>query len=511
MLNKLVSSQTLTRMLADVLIIAFSLIFTLVVRLLIVIYFQTDIAMAKTYFNKYIIIFSYNIAPLIIICLSVFYVNGFYTYGRWYQSRYKVFLISQATTLGFMLFAVFNYFMPSLIVLPRSVLFATWVLSLLFLIGARLWSAIWKKIVTSEVSRSSGIITKNTSTHDRKVVIIGGAGYIGSALLPMMLDSGYNVRLVDLFFFGEQPIAKYLNHPNLEIVRADFRRIDKMVEIMNNQETVIHLGGIVGDPACSLNEDLTLEVNLLANRMLAEVAKGIPVKRFIFASSCSVYGHGDELLDERSQLNPLSLYAKTKLASEKAILNVFKNSDVAPVFLRFGTIYGFSGRIRFDLVVNLLTAKAYKEGVITIFNGDQWRPFVHVEDAARAIMLCLEAPRSLINRQAFNVGSEKQNYTISQVGNIIKGILPDADIVETPTDGDRRDYRVKFDKIQKTLDYKAQWNLEDGIRQVIGYLEDGKIDDFNSFMYSNYKFFSEKGDLVMHIDGNNWVKELLVN
>src|SRR5450432_4497235 len=151
----------------------------------------------------------------------------------------------------------------------------------------------------------------------RKVLVIGGAVYIGSALLPKLLKHGHKVRLLDLMFYGFEPIRDTLNHPNLEIMQADFRRIDKLVECMQGVDTVIHLGAIVGDPACALDRDLTIEVNLIATRTIAEVAKGYGIRRFIFASSCSVYGAsvGEELLTEESPLNPVSLYAVTKLAS----------------------------------------------------------------------------------------------------------------------------------------------------------------------------------------------------
>src|SRR5207237_2930274 len=199
----------------------------------------------------------------------------------------------------------------------------------------------------------------------RRVLVIGGAGYIGSALLPKLLARGYHVRLLDLFLFGMDPIAKVLGHPNLVIIHADFRHVDKIVQAMQGVDDVIHLGGIVGDPACSLDEELTVEVNLMGTRMIAEVAKGSGIKRFCFASSCSVYGAHDQMLDERSVADPISLYARSKLASEKVVLQLADDS-FSPVILRFGTVYGLSGRTRFDLVVNLLTARAIVEGKITM-------------------------------------------------------------------------------------------------------------------------------------------------
>src|SRR5690606_17258118 len=153
---------------------------------------------------------------------------------------------------------------------------------------------------------------------------------------------GYRVRLLDLLLFGEEPIREVISHPNLEIIRADFRQVDKIVQAMRGVHAVIHLGGLVGDPACSVDEELTVDINLTATRVVAEVARGEGVQRFIFASTCSVYGAGEDVLDEDSELNPVSLYARTKLASER-VLQSMAGPDFAPVILRFGTIYGLSG------------------------------------------------------------------------------------------------------------------------------------------------------------------------
>ena len=272
------------------------------------------------------------------------------------------------------------------------------------------------------------------------------------------MNAGYHVRLLDLLLYSTEPIHDVLHHPHLELIQADFRQVDKVVEAIGDVDAVVHLGAIVGDPACALDEELTIEVNLMATRMIAEVAKGSGVNRFIFASTCSVYGASNELLDEHSALYPVSLYARSKIASEQVLKNL-AGPDFVPVILRFGTIYGLSGRTRFDLVINLLAAKAVIEGTITVFGGDQWRPFVHVDDAALAILKALEAPRATVQNQIFNVGSDEQNYTIEQVGEIIQRLVPTAEILHMGSDGDRRNYQVNF-KIRNTLHFVPQWNVE---------------------------------------------------
>jgi nucleoside-diphosphate-sugar epimerase len=342
----------------------------------------------------------------------------------------------------------------------------------------------------------------------RRVLVIGGAGYIGSALLPKLLARGYQVRLLDLFLFGTEPIASVLRHPNLEIIRADFRHVDKIVQAMKGVDDVIHLGAIVGDPACALDQELTVEVNLMATRMIAEVAKGSGITRLCFASTCSVYGANDQMLDERSELNPISLYARSKLASEKVLMQL-ADQVFSPVILRFGTVYGLSGRTRFDLVINLLTAKAVVEKKITMFGGGQWRPFLHVDDAALALMRALEAPRELIHVQVFNVGSNEQNYQIAEAAQVIQSLVGQIEVVDKGPDKDFRNYRVDFSKITRTLGFIPRWTLQDGVKQVIAALEGGQIQDYRNAMYSNVKFLEEESNSCLIRRENGWASELI--
>jgi nucleoside-diphosphate-sugar epimerase len=213
-------------------------------------------------------------------------------------------------------------------------------------------------------------------------------------------------------------------------------------------------------------------------------------------------------LDERSELNPVSLYARSKIASEKVLLKMADES-FAPVILRLGTVYGLSGRTRFDLVVNLLTAKAVVDGQITIFGGDQWRPFLHVDDAALALLQALEAPLPAVRDQVFNVGSNEQNYTIRQIGEIIHGIVPAAEVVPVNTDYDPRNYWVSFDKARKTLGFTPQWSVEQGAQQVIQAIQSGKVQDYKDAKYSNVKFYTEEGIFRLTRTEGKWAYQLL--
>jgi nucleoside-diphosphate-sugar epimerase len=345
----------------------------------------------------------------------------------------------------------------------------------------------------------------------RMVLVIGGGGYIGSALVPKLLARGHRVRVLDRLFYGLEPIRSVINHPNLEIMKADFRRIDKLVECMQGVDAVIHLGAIVGDPACALNRDLTIEVNLMATRTIAKVAKGYGIRRFIFASTCSVYGAStdDQLLTEESPLNPVSLYAVTKLASEQVLMDLASES-FSPTCLRFSTIYGLSGRKRFDLVVNLLTAKAVIDGEITIQGGDQWRPFLHVDDAALSLLHTLESPLPKIHREVFNVGSDEQNFTIQQIGELIKTIVPGSELINQGLGGDRRDYRADFRKIREQLGFVPRWTVVEGINQVIDVIRDGEVKDYHSAKYSNVKYLIEQEDPVSLVrNESNWAYDLV--
>lgn len=491
------------RIVADVVMLNCALIVALILRYLWLTNLQPGLTDPRrelaVYIHAYI-----TAAPIItLLCLAIFAVSGFYTRGRGYRSRYKALMVAQAVTSGYLCFVFVSYLAAGSIDLPRSVTPIAWLLSLVLLGGARVWSHVWTATVASEKRAIAP-----TDRSIRHVLVIGGDGYIGSALLPKLLAKGYRVRVLSLLLYGTEPIADLIGHPRLQVVKADFRQVDKVVEAMRDIDAVVHLGAIVGDPACTLDEDLTIDVNLMATRMIAEVAKGNGVNRFIFASTCSVYGASDEILTESSQLRPVSLYAQTKIACER-LLSSMADSTFAPVLLRFGTIYGLSGRTRFDLVVNLLTAKAMVDGEITVVGGDQWRPFVHVDDAAEAVLKVLRAPLPSVRNEIFNVGSDDQNFTIMQIGKLINQLVPSARLLDWSTDGDRRNYRVSFSKIRNQFGFTPHWTIEQGIQQVIEAIKCGKVGDYRDAKYSNVKFLSEEGLIHRMRRDSNWAVGLL--
>ncbi|MCA9198981.1 MAG: NAD-dependent epimerase/dehydratase family protein, partial [Planctomycetales bacterium] len=495
---------TLVRMIADAILLQIALISGLSARFYFVIQFQDmgDITIQQL-LQTYQLWYARTAAPLTALCLVVFFVTGFYTRGAFYQNRYKVLVVIQTVTASFVLYAFVVLFFGIYggnLSIAKAALGLAWLFSIVLLAGARVWNEIWQKTALHDPVAA-------TSASPSYVLIIGGGGYIGSALVPMMLEKGYRVRVLDLLLFGEEPLADVLDHPNLELIRGDFRNVDELVPALQNVASLVHLGAIVGDPACSLDESLTIDVNLSATRYVAELAKSHGIQRFVFASTCSVYGACDEILDERSEVMPVSLYGHTKRASEEVLLTMAGHDEFSPTILRFATIYGLSGRTRFDLVVNLLTAKAKLDGLITVQDGDQWRPFVHVEDAARAVLAVLEAPVEITRNEIFNVGSNEQNYTISQVGQKIAEQVISAEIQESSTSNDRRNYRVNFNKIRNLLDYHPQWTLELGIQQVLESIISGKVSDYREPKYSNVAFLTKSG--TENLARDRWARELL--
>lgn len=230
--------------------------------------------------------------------------------------------------------------------------------------------------------------------------------------------------------------------------------------------------------------------------MIGELAKGYGVQRLLFASTCSVYGANNNLIDERSYLNPVSLYAQTKIDSEKVLLEL-ASADFSPVVLRLGTVYGMSERPRFDLVVNLLTAKAIKEKKITIFGGNQWRPFIHVDDVAEAFCKCLEVKTLQIHGQIFNVGSNEQNYKIGQIGEMIKQRWPETTVEPIAENGDIRNYRVRFDKIYEQIGFTAAKSIQEAFNEIEAIFSSGKVLNYQDQSYSNHKYLSSADNIEL--------------
>ncbi|MEW6510888.1 MAG: NAD-dependent epimerase/dehydratase family protein [Bacteroidota bacterium] len=499
---KRVKSEIALRVIADAIMINVAVAVSFVGRFLtFFVLKEQEVISPRLYaslFQESIVGFQRSAWLLTIISLIVFWMSGFYTYGRAYQSKYKLLVVFQAVSISFLLFVGLSYFVPFVTPLPRSMLLASWLLTLVLLIISRVWAYLWTRAIKDESKPVS-----ERHPEPGNVLVIGGAGYIGSVLARQLLDRGYNVTVLDALIYGDEGIRSLHGTPRFNFIKGDLRDIEAVVGAMQGMDSVVHLGALVGDPACAIDEKLTLEINLAATRMISEVAKGYGVQRFIFASTCSVYGASEELLNEKSTLNPVSLYAKSKIASEEVILRL-ADDRFAPTILRFATIFGVSPRLRFDLVVNFLTARAIAEKSITIMGGQQWRPFIHVADAAESIVRVLEAPAIVVRGEIFNVGSDAENYQIGQVGELVKRAIPEVKVVTAGNDADRRNYRVSFRKFEGHVGFIPSRSVASGIAEIKQAIQQGQVGNYLSPKYSNHKSLAEEGAVVRIQRNDAW-------
>lgn len=322
----------------------------------------------------------------------------------------------------------------------------------------------------------------------KKVLVTGGAGYIGSVLVRILLDKGFYVRAFDSLKFGGDALYDVSQHPKFEFMKGDLRNdadIDKALEGMDH---VAHLAAIVGDPACSKFPEEANEVNWTASVNLFEKAEKAGIKRFVFASTCSNYGKmadPDSFVDEESELRPVSLYAELKVKFENYLLKEKKKSKTAATALRFSTVYGFSPRIRFDLTVNEFTRNVCLTGEQEIWGPQFNRPYCHVDDLARAVMLVLRSPKKKVKANVFNVGDTKENYSKRMLMEEIQKQIPDAKAIYVDKTEDPRDYRVNCDKIKKELDFSITKKVPDGISEIIKLMKSGMITDAHSQKFRN--------------------------
>jgi nucleoside-diphosphate-sugar epimerase len=319
------------------------------------------------------------------------------------------------------------------------------------------------------------------------VLVIGGAGYIGSHTVDLLLERGHRVRVLDKLMYGSDSLQEFKGNRHFELIEGDVTDITKLTVALKGVSAVVHLAGLVGDPACALDSDFTRHTNIVATRMAKDVAQSLGVYRFIFASSCSVYGDADKEVSETSDLHPVSIYAQTKIDSERELLASGRD-DFFVTVLRCATVFGHSRRPRFDLVANFFTAQALTEGVITVIGPGQWRPFVHVRDVGRSITMVLEADPFLVQSQIYNVGDRQLNMTILQLAEIVKSVAgksQDVQISVREDASDLRNYTVSFDKIRAHLGFQADILMEKGIQEMVDHFLQGKYSHYRDAIYSN--------------------------
>tara|TARA_B100001248_G_scaffold261186_1_gene251510 strand:+ start:552 stop:2024 length:1473 start_codon:yes stop_codon:yes gene_type:complete len=442
---------------------------------LLVVSYITSTAIIYYLVNK--IEFDFQLFLAVPLILSLNYVFGVYNIRHKYSISRKIFflLLSLFITFALVSFNISNplfkfseiYFfsflaMAPLLIIPRVML------------GLQFGQ---NKKIFNAVSKNKG-----------PILIVGGAGYIGTCVVELLLLNNYKVRVLDKLMYGRESLNSLKSNNNLEIVEGDATNISILTECMIDASAVIHLAGLVGDPACSVNENYTRHTNIITTRMVKDLVIALEIPRLIFASSCSVYGSNDNFVNEDSPLNPVSLYAQTKIDSEKELLS-FTPDFLTLTCLRFATVFGHSERPRFDLVANLFCAAAIQEGSFKVIGPKQYRPFIHVRDLARSILITLKASKSIVRNQIFNVGDDRMNITIGELGQkvfkLAKKYRNDLKIEVINDLQDKRNYYVSFNKIKKYLDFDAKYDLDYGIEEMLSKVNDGKFNDFKSDKYNN--------------------------
>lgn len=333
-----------------------------------------------------------------------------------------------------------------------------------------------------------------------KVLVTGGAGYIGSILSRLLLEKNYDVTCLDRLFFGIDSVKDIAD--KIHLIKDDIRWFKP--EILKDVDAVFDLASLSNDPSGELNPQKTMQINYKGRVRVAKLSKKYGVARYVLASTCSVYGFQEEILTEESSLNPLTTYAEANTLAEKEILPLADKSFTVTV-LRQATAYGLSPRMRFDLAINGMTLGFFKDAKIPIMrDGKQWRPFIHVKDTSNAFIKVLEANPELVNGQVFNAGNNEQNI---QIYNLAKRIAESINLpfnYEWYGSPDKRSYRVSFNKIEKTLNFKPRYTPREGAKEVFNALKEGKLDanDPRTITVKWYKRLLETPTLTKDIEIN---------
>jgi len=331
---------------------------------------------------------------------------------------------------------------------------------------------------------------------DRHVLVTGGAGYIGSILTSELLRANYRVTVLDSLLFGGESIVPFLHHPNFHFAKADVtenRAVrDSLKRGWQKPDTVVHLAAIVGFPACqAVGKPVAWKYNVEATKNVYGQSADLGVERFVFASTYSNYGLSEDgkPVTEESPLNPQSLYAETKIASEEFLLTQ-KDSACTPLLFRFATLYGISPRTRFDLIVNQFVLDAFSKRSLIIYQRGYSRSFVHIRDVVRGVIMGMEADKEKVRGQVFNLGTENGNYSKNEIVQFVLKRMPETvvEYKDLTFGGDMRDITVSFEKIKRVLGFDTTLNLDDGVREVLFALKSGLIRNPTDDRYRNAQF-----------------------
>tara|TARA_Y100000768_G_C23925549_1_gene657340 strand:+ start:140 stop:1120 length:981 start_codon:yes stop_codon:yes gene_type:complete len=321
----------------------------------------------------------------------------------------------------------------------------------------------------------------------KKIIIIGGGGYVGADLVPKLLKLGYSVTVYDLFIYGIDVLDK---HENLKLIKGDIRNKELLEKSIIEHDTLIHLACISNDPSFELNPELGKSINLDSFRPLVEVSRKNKIKRFIYASSSSVYGIKKEKnVNENLLLEPLTDYSKFKVECEN-ILQEYTDKMFQTVIIRPATVCGYSKRQRLDVVVNILTNLAFNLRKIKIFGGDQLRPNINIHDMSNVYLKMIEASENLVNGEIFNAGYE--NLTVNEIGDLVKKIIGEDVLIDKVATDDNRSYHISSQKIKDKINFQPLFNVEDAIKELKTSFEQKKLlDSLNNTNYFNIKKMQE--------------------
>ncbi len=306
------------------------------------------------------------------------------------------------------------------------------------------------------------------------ILVTGGAGYIGSVLLPELVKDGHYVKCLDRFFFGNEYLSQKQFEGKIELIRDDIRWFNP--EILKNVEIVMDLAALSNDPVGALAPEKTYQINHMGRARVAKLCKEIGVKKYILASSASVYGQQNETVNEESKVNPITDYSKANRNAEQDILKL-NDKDFCVTVLRFSSVYGVSPRMRFDISVNSMVLDLFKSHLIVVRGKNNNRPFIHIKDAVKAYQKAIEAPSKIISGQIFNVGSDEQNYKMGEIAeNIIKAIGIECKL-ELGDTNDHRSYITSFKKIRDSIGFVTQFSISDGAKEIYNALATNQLDE----------------------------------
>ena len=306
------------------------------------------------------------------------------------------------------------------------------------------------------------------------ILVTGGAGYVGSLVIPELINNGYKVKCLDRFFFGDEFLSQDQFSEKLEMLHDDIRWFDS--KLLDGVDIVLDLAAISNDPAGDLNPGKTFEINHMGRVRVAKLSKEHGVKRYILASSASIYGQQDQIADEKSSVNPLTAYSKANRNAEIDTLQL-NDDNFTVTILRFSSVYGKSPRMRFDTAVNCMVLDLFKNNKIFVRGKSNKRPFIHIKDVVRAYILAITAKKDKIGGQIFNVGSEDQNYEMGDLANEITKICRAKCEIESSDTNDNRSYFASFKKIQDVLGFDTNYKIADGVKEMYESLKTGELTD----------------------------------